>query len=131
MAKAKSSKIEGVLRAFALTLPEAYEEFPWGERAIKVRKKMFVVMGVQEGALHVTLKLPESATLALGLPFASPTGYGLGKSGWVTSRFAARDSVPTDLLKQWIEESYRAVAPRAMRRPAPPKQTRARRKGRS
>jgi predicted DNA-binding protein (MmcQ/YjbR family) len=113
MAKGRSARAEGALRAFALTLPGAYEEFPWGERAIKIRKKMFVVMGVGETGLHVTVKLPESAHVALGLPFASPTGYGLGKSGWVTSLFAPGDDVPVDLLKQWIEESYGAVAPRA------------------
>ena len=78
VAVTKMARTEAALRAFALTMPEAYEEFPWGERAIKVRKKMFAVMGVQEGELHLTVKLPESATLALGLPFASPTGYGLG-----------------------------------------------------
>ena len=29
-----ASKIEALLRKHALSYPEAYEEFPWGERAI-------------------------------------------------------------------------------------------------
>src|SRR5690242_9119860 len=35
------------LRAFALGLPEAYEEFPWGECVVKVNKKVFVFLGLE------------------------------------------------------------------------------------
>jgi hypothetical protein len=52
--------------------------------------------------------------MALSLPFASPTGYGLGKSGWVTARFTARDKPPVEMLRKWIDESYRAVAPKEL-----------------
>ena len=64
--------------------------------------------------LGLSVKLPGSASFALGLPFASPTAYGLGKSGWVTARFALREKPPVDLLKQWIDESYRAIAPKRL-----------------
>jgi predicted DNA-binding protein (MmcQ/YjbR family) len=33
------------LRDVALGLPEAVEEFPWGDRVVKVRKKIFVFLG--------------------------------------------------------------------------------------
>jgi predicted DNA-binding protein (MmcQ/YjbR family) len=46
--------------------------------------------------------------------FASPTGYGLGKSGWITARFGKKDKVPLGLLEAWIDESYRAIAPKAV-----------------
>jgi len=60
----------------------------------------------------MSVKLPESGSLVLGFPFASPTGYGLGKSGWVSLQFGSRDRVPPlEVLCAWIEESYRAVAP--------------------
>jgi predicted DNA-binding protein (MmcQ/YjbR family) len=81
---------------------------------VKVGGKVFVFLGRADGGLAMSVKLPGSATLALDLPFASPTGYGLGKSGWVTAQFAARDRPPVDLLKRWIDESYRAVAPRKL-----------------
>jgi hypothetical protein len=73
------------------------------------------------------VKLPGSAGIALGLPFCEPTGYGLGKSGWVTARFGEREKPPVDLLERWIDESYRAVAPRRLvnalgARPAAPAQ---------
>jgi predicted DNA-binding protein (MmcQ/YjbR family) len=99
------------LRELALRYPEAYEEFPWGHRAIKVKKKAFLFMGGDKRALSLSLKLPLSGRVALIHGFASPTGYGLGKSGWVTARFQANDDVPLALLKQWIDESYRAIAP--------------------
>jgi predicted DNA-binding protein (MmcQ/YjbR family) len=106
--------VEATLRACALTYPEAYEEFPWGDRAIKVRKKIFLILGAGTSELTVTVKLPASAEAAVALPFAQPTGYGLGKSGWVTCRFAPGEIPPLDLLREWIDESYRAVAPKRL-----------------
>ena len=114
-------KAEDALRAFALGFPEAIEEFPWGERAIKVRKKVFLFMTANGNGLHLSTKLPESAPFALSHPFASPTGYGLGKAGWVSARFERGEKAPVDLLYEWIDESYRAIAPKklAARVPAP------------
>ena len=60
------------------------------------------------------MKLPESQTVALMLRFAEPTGCGLGKSGWVTACFAANENPHQELLREWIEESYRAVAPKKL-----------------
>ncbi len=102
------------LRAAALAYPEAAEEFPWGERALKVKGKVFLFLGRMEGGLTLSVKLPVSAAAALELPFAEPTHYGLGKHGWVTAKFEPGDAVPLDLLHEWLDESYRAVAPRAV-----------------
>jgi hypothetical protein len=62
----------------------------------------------------MSAKLPNSSAVAVSLPFASPTEYGLGRSGWVTARFAVKAKVPVDLLSEWIEESYRAIAPKKL-----------------
>jgi predicted DNA-binding protein (MmcQ/YjbR family) len=116
MSEAKSLKRPDakLLREFALSLPEAYEEFPWGERVAKVKGKVFVFLGMNGDELGLSVKLPQSGMLALGLPFASLTGYGLGKAGWVTARFAKSEKAPIDLLRSWIDESYRAVAPKKL-----------------
>jgi predicted DNA-binding protein (MmcQ/YjbR family) len=106
------TRAENALRRHALTYPESTEEFPWGERAIKVKGKVFLFMSVLDGLLRLSVKLPVSGAAALGLPFASPTGYGLGKSGWVSACFGQRDNVPLDLLREWVDESFRAVAPK-------------------
>jgi predicted DNA-binding protein (MmcQ/YjbR family) len=105
------------LRRFALGLPEATEDFPWGERVAKVRGKIFVAFGadpIPGGPMGLTVKLPESHEAALDLPFTKPAGYGLGKSGWVTATFAAEEEPPIEILKGWIVESYRAVAPKKL-----------------
>ena len=102
------------LRAHALRYPETRQEFPWGEPVVKVCGKIFLFLGRPEGGLSLSVKLPGSSTLALDLPFATPTAYGLGKSGWVTARFDAKRRPPLPMLKQWIDESYRAVAPKRL-----------------
>lgn len=108
------------LREMALSYPETYEEFPWGHRAVKVRKKTFVFIALSEEGLSLSAKLPLSGVAALALPFASPTEYGLGRSGWVTARFAPGDEVPLELLHEWLDESYRAIAPKKLVARLPP-----------
>jgi predicted DNA-binding protein (MmcQ/YjbR family) len=108
-------RVAAELRALALGYPGAHEDFPWGERVIKVRGKVFVFLGRDEDEeLGLSVKLPQSSAMALMLPFVAPTGYGLGKSGWVTARFGKKDEVPLDMMRQWLEESYRAVAPKKL-----------------
>lgn|GEM_PF-2188953 len=102
------------LRARALALPGASEEFPWGESAFKVKGKVFVFARLHEGTLTAGMKLPDSHPYALTKPYAEPTGYGLGKHGWVTLTFRTGTDVPLDLLEEWLEESYRAVAPKKL-----------------
>jgi predicted DNA-binding protein (MmcQ/YjbR family) len=102
---------ESTLRAHAMAKPEATEHFPWGERAIKVKGKVFLFMYTDASQLSLSTKLPRSSGVALMLPFAKPTGYGLGKAGWVSARFDRGQSPPIDMLRAWIDESYQAVAP--------------------
>ena len=105
-------RAQEALRTHALSYPESHEDHPWGEIAIKVaKKKVFLFMGHDEKSWGISTKLPDSGSIALTLPFAEPTGYGLGKSGWVSARFGPKDDVPIEMLKSWIDESYRAVAP--------------------
>ncbi len=103
---------ELALRDIAMAYPEAHEDFPWGERAIKIKGKVFVFMYASPESLSLTTKLPASSEMALLLPYVSPTGYGLGKSGWVSAKFGPQDEVPIDMLRAWIDESFRAVAPK-------------------
>ncbi len=100
--KAPTNRDEAALRKFALGFPETVEEFPWDHRAFKVKKKTFLFLAVDESGLSLSVKLPESRGVALTLPFAQPTGYGLGKSGWVTASFPKGKKPPLDLLKEWI-----------------------------
>lgn len=110
------------LIAFALTLPNAVEEFPWGgqERVIKVNKKIFAFISVYPfpktapPKLRVGVKLPDSYAPALALPFTQLMGYGKGKARWVLAGFWAGATIPIPLLMDWIEESYGAIAPKSL-----------------
>jgi predicted DNA-binding protein (MmcQ/YjbR family) len=108
------SPAEAILRAAALAYPEAYEDHPWGETVVKVRGKIFVFFGMGGPGVSLTVKLPDSRDFAAMQPWAEPSGYNLGRSGWVTSRFGPDDEAPLDILLDWIHESYLAVAPRRL-----------------
>lgn len=98
------------LRRHGLALPEAVEEFPWGHSALKVRGKTFVFLNQSEEELSLSVKLPASRDFALIFDWAEPTGYGLGRSGWVSARFGPGDEPDMELLRRWIIESYKAIA---------------------
>ena len=104
------------LRAFGLTFPEAHIKSPWPNHAdLAVRDKTFCYLPVDGSEeFSISCKLPESGGGALDLPFTKPTGYGLGKWGWVTATFEAGDDIPVGLFKDWIEESYRGQAPKRL-----------------
>jgi predicted DNA-binding protein (MmcQ/YjbR family) len=109
------ASLSDALRAFAFSLPEAYEDHPWGESVAKVGKKVFVFFGSADDPdqpLGFSVKLPLSNDEALAMPFTQPTGYGLDRGSWVTVR--PPDDTPSELLLEWIEESYRTVAPKAL-----------------
>jgi len=107
------------LKKHASQKPGAWEDHPWGETVYKIGKKVFVFLGHASSGYGMSCKLPDSAEAAITMfSWAEPTGYGLGKSSWVSARFEPKDDVPFDLLKQWIDESYAAVAPKRPARKA-------------
>jgi predicted DNA-binding protein (MmcQ/YjbR family) len=110
-----SNRVREQVRKFALSLPGATEDFPWGERVAKVNGKVFVFLGGDDrtGPPGMTVKLVESHGHALAIEGAEPTGYGLGRSGWVNVPLHA-EGVTLNLLRDWIEESYRIVAPKRL-----------------
>jgi predicted DNA-binding protein (MmcQ/YjbR family) len=106
--------VRSEIRDFALSLPGAFEDHPWGEDVAKVKGKVFVFLGMAGSATpSMTVKLVESHGHALSIEGAQPTGYGLGKAGWVTVPLGA-EGVSRDVLCDWVEESYRIVAPKRL-----------------
>lgn len=102
------------LRAWGLTLPGAHIKAPWPDHAdLAVNDKTFAYLSTGD-AFQMSVKLRYTAEVALELPFATPTAYGLGKSGWVSFAPDA-DAIPDIAqLRDWIEESYRAQAPKKL-----------------
>ena len=79
-----------------------------------MNKKIFVFLGVDDSPeLGMSVKLRESHEQAMSVPGATPTGYGLGRAGWVSIPFRAT-TPPIDVLRDWVEESYRIVAPKRL-----------------
>ena len=107
--------VRAQLLEFALGLPEAHEDLPWGERVVKVNKKVFVFLG-RDMDPHFSLgvKLPTTAKSALRMPFSEPTGYGLGKSGWVSAKLDDKSQASYEMLRGWVLESYCAIAPKSL-----------------
>jgi hypothetical protein len=87
---------------------------------LAVNDKTFAYLSVEGEPFSISCKLPRSAGTALMLPFTKPTGYGLGKSGWVSAELAPGESPPVDLFEAWIDESYRAQAPKKLVSQLPP-----------
>ncbi len=114
MARLTSRQIHERLRKRALCYPGATEDHPWGETAIKVNGKAFLFLGADAKEASMSVKLPFSRDMAHDLPFAEPTHYGLGKHGWVTAHLNSKSNPPLELMEAWIDESYRAVAPKKM-----------------
>jgi predicted DNA-binding protein (MmcQ/YjbR family) len=110
----KLAPAERSLAKLAAAYPETVEENPWDHRAFKVRGKTFLFLTGTAEQLNVTVKLPHSGVLALELPFVEPTGYGLGKSGWISAVFGPEDEVPIGMVAQWLEESFAAIAPKRL-----------------
>jgi predicted DNA-binding protein (MmcQ/YjbR family) len=109
-------RVHKALLKHALSFPEAWEDHPWeGDAVAKVGKKIFVFFGSATAShIGIAVKLPQEGDFARSLPYCTPTGYGLGKSGWVSAEFAPGNDVPVDMLRDWIDESYRAIAPKKL-----------------
>lgn len=103
------------LRAFGLAYPGAHTKSPWpGHLDLAVNDKTFAYLSLEGEPLGISCKLPRSRDIALMLPFCKPAGYGLGKSGWVSAHLGPDEEPPVDLFKAWIDESYRAQAPKKL-----------------
>ncbi len=114
-AKKRQDSTMTQLEEFALSLPEAWVDSPWGDRVVKVAKKIFLFVSSPDAERPgLTVKLPDPREHAMSFEGSIPTGYGLGKHGWVTIYL---DGVPADqreVLFDFVEESYRAVATKTL-----------------
>jgi predicted DNA-binding protein (MmcQ/YjbR family) len=100
---------EGVL-ARCRGLPAATEGFPFGDSAavFKVGGKMFAIVELDRSPARVSLKCDPGYAIALREQYAAVSpGYHLAKRYWNT--VALDNSVPDDMLDEWIRDSYDIV----------------------
>jgi predicted DNA-binding protein (MmcQ/YjbR family) len=102
------------IRELALTLPEVYEDRPWGHPVFKVAdNRMFAAMSEAEGAVRLTVKLTaEEREIAMLLPYVEKAKY-VGRYGWVTA--LVRDEESLEAALEWLRESYWLRAPEPLR----------------
>lgn len=96
-------------RNFCLSLKEATEDLPFGESTLvfKVREKMFALLDLEQFR-YINIKCDPVKALELReeWPAVRP-GYHMNKRHWNTVQLDG--SVPDDLLRQWISDSYALV----------------------
>ena len=110
------------LRAFGLAYPGAHSKAPWpGHDDLAVKDKTFAYLPAEGEPFSLSAKLPFTGPEARELPWAQPTGYGLGKSGWISFNPPEGEIPSLQQLKDWIDESYRAQAPKALIKQLPPR----------
>lgn len=112
---AKTDELVNALRRFGLSYPGAHSKSPWpGHDDLAVKDKTFAYLPADGDAFSLSVKLPYTGEVALQLPYASPKAYGLGKAGWVSFTPGETEMPPIEQLKDWVDESYRAQAPKKL-----------------
>ena len=105
---------------FALSFPEAERvdiEAWGGEPTFRVRGKNFVFTSPDLSYVTVKLDKDEAVAVVASDDRAEPTGYGLGRHGWVSVQLG--DDLTDDQwaeLEEWITSSYLLVAPKGLAR---------------
>ena len=108
------------LERMVARLPEAERvdiEAWGGEPTFRVRGKNFVF--TDQAASGVSVKLPkdEAAAVVATDPLAEPTGYGLGRHGWVSVSIGeGADAARWRQVEEWVRTSYCLVAPKSLAR---------------
>jgi predicted DNA-binding protein (MmcQ/YjbR family) len=106
------------LERIVAKLPEATRvdiEAWGGEPTFRVRGKNFVF--TDEAARGISVKLPkdEAAAVVATDSRAEPTGYGLGRHGWVSIQLGdALDESRWQEVEEWVRTSYTLVAPKSL-----------------
>jgi predicted DNA-binding protein (MmcQ/YjbR family) len=108
------------LEAIVDRLPEAVRvdiEAWGGEPTFRVNNKNFVFTDQKASGISVKLPKDEAAAVVATDPGASPTGYGLGRHGWVSIVIGARPSAGRwREIEEWVRTSYTLVAPKRLAR---------------
>jgi len=101
------------IRELALSLPESYEDAPWGFPVFKVADNRMFAWLIENDPVEVTVKLSaEEREIAFLHPWVRRASH-LGRYGWVTATIEDADALATAL--EWLRESYYLKAPAKLR----------------
>jgi predicted DNA-binding protein (MmcQ/YjbR family) len=86
-----------------------------GEPTFRVRGKNFIFTDQAASGLSVKLPKEEAAAVVATDPGAEPTGYGLGRHGWVSVEIGEdADAARWRQVEEWVRTSYTLVAPKKL-----------------
>lgn len=86
-----------------------------GEPTFRVRGKNFIFAASDASSLSVKLPKDEAMAVVATDPLVEPTGYGLGRHGWVSLTIEPRTSAARwKQIEEWVRTSYTLVAPKAL-----------------
>ena len=106
------------LERIVARLPEAERvdiEAWGGEPTFRVRGKNFVFTDQTARGLSVKLSKEEAAAVVATDSRAEPTGYGLGRHGWVSVEVGDHaDASRWRQVEEWVRTSYTLVAPKSL-----------------
>ena len=108
------------LESIVARLPEArrVDIEAWdGEPTFRVNNKNFVFTDADASGMSVKLPKEEAEAVVATDPDAEPTGYGLGRLGWVSVRISpTADDERWRQVEEWVRTSYTMVAPKRLAR---------------
>ena len=101
------------IRELALSLPETYEDTPWGFPVFKVAdNRMFAWLREAE-PVELTVKLAaDEREIAYLHPWVRTASH-VGRYGWITATIEDGDALDTAL--EWLRDSYYLKAPAGLR----------------
>ncbi len=106
------------LEAIVAELPEAerVDIAEWGDHpTFRVRGKNFVFSDQSGCSLSLKLTKEEAAAVVATDAAVDPSGYGLGRHGWVALRLPESPGEERwRQVEEWIRTSYTLVAPRKL-----------------
>jgi predicted DNA-binding protein (MmcQ/YjbR family) len=120
MAKPKRTANMKRLEAIVDRLPEAtrVDIEAWdGQPTFRVRGKNFVFTNAAADGMSVKLPKEEAEAVVATDDGAEPTGYGLGRHGWVSVTVTPdADDERWEVVEEWVRTSYTLVAPKKLAR---------------
>ena len=106
-------RVSKTIRQLALSLPQTYEDAPWGFPVFKVAHNRLFALLREGEPVELTVKLStEEREIARLHPWVRRASH-VGRYGWVTATIEDADALETAL--EWLRESYYLKAPAKLR----------------
>ena len=105
------------LERIVARLPEAerVDIAEWGDHpTFRVRGKNFVFSDQTAENLSLKLSKEEAAAVVASDPHVEPSGYGLGRHGWIALTLLKPDATRWNEVEEWVRTSYTLVAPKKL-----------------